>query len=61
MFGTGTGWPDFIVAAIMAALGTSGGLQILTYAWSEFQSIPEAVPANMPTAPPRPESGVKAG
>src|SRR4029077_5667376 len=25
VFGTGTGWPDIIVAAIMAALGFSGG------------------------------------
>jgi Co/Zn/Cd efflux system component len=45
VFGTGTGWPDIIVAAIMAALGISGGLQILTHAWSELRSIPEAVPA----------------
>ena len=45
VFGTGTGWPDIIVAAIMAALGTSGGLQILMHAWSELRSIPEAVPA----------------
>ena len=32
VFGTGTGWPDVIVAAIMAALGISGGLQIVRQA-----------------------------
>src|SRR3954470_2164023 len=45
VFGTGTGWPDIIVATIMAALGISGGLQILAHAWSELRSIPAAVPA----------------
>ena len=25
VFGTGTGWPDIVVASIMAALGISGG------------------------------------
>ena len=29
VFGTGTGWPDVIVAAIMARLGISGGWQIV--------------------------------
>ena len=29
VFGTGTGWPDVIVAAVMAALGISGGWQIV--------------------------------
>lgn len=32
VFGTGTGWPDIIVAAIMAALGLSGGWQIIRHA-----------------------------
>jgi Co/Zn/Cd efflux system component len=36
VFGTGTGWPDLIVAAIMAALGISGGWQIIRHARSEF-------------------------
>jgi Co/Zn/Cd efflux system component len=37
VFGTGTGWPDIIVAAIMAALGISGGVQIIRHAMSELQ------------------------
>jgi Co/Zn/Cd efflux system component len=36
VFGTGTGWPDIIVAAIMAALGISGGVQIIRHAISEL-------------------------
>src|SRR3954453_5879285 len=40
VFGTGTGWPDFIVAAIMAVLGISGGWQIVRQATVELRSIP---------------------
>lgn len=40
VFGTGTGWPDLIVAAIMAALGISGGWQIVRQALSELRSAP---------------------
>lgn len=36
VFGTGTAWPDLIVAAIMATLGVSGGLKIIRLAWSEL-------------------------
>lgn len=36
VFGTGTQWPDLAVAAIMAALGISGGLQILLQASREL-------------------------
>src|SRR5690606_34031725 len=32
VYGTGTGYPDIIVAAIMAALGISGGWQIIRQA-----------------------------
>lgn len=32
VFGTGTGWPDVIVAATMGALGLSGGLGIVRQA-----------------------------
>src|SRR3954454_19970136 len=38
VFGTGTGWPDIIVAAIMAALAISGGIQIIRHAMSELHS-----------------------
>ena len=37
VFGTGTGWPDFIVAAIMAALGISGGWQIMDHALADLR------------------------
>lgn len=38
VFGTGTGWPDVIVAAIMAALGLQGAWQIVRHAQSELQN-----------------------
>lgn len=36
VFGTGTAWPDLIVAGIMAALGISGGVQIVRQARAEL-------------------------
>ena len=36
VFGTGTAWPDLIVASIMAILGISGGLQIIRQARAEL-------------------------
>lgn len=36
VLGTGTQWPDLAVAAIMAALGVSGGLQIIVQAVREL-------------------------
>lgn len=36
VFGTGTAWPDLIVAGIMAALGISGGIQIIRQARNEL-------------------------
>ena len=36
VLGTGTGWPDVIVAAIMATLSLSGGWQIIRHALSEL-------------------------
>jgi Co/Zn/Cd efflux system component len=43
VFGTGTGWPDIIVAAIMAALGISGGIQIIRHAVSELHPSTAAI------------------
>ncbi len=37
VFGTGTAWPDLTVAAIMAALGISGGWQIVRHAHAELR------------------------
>ncbi|WP_363331322.1 cation transporter [Bosea sp. (in: a-proteobacteria)] len=36
VFGTGTGWPDIAVAAVLAALGISGGWQIIRQALREI-------------------------
>jgi Co/Zn/Cd efflux system component len=38
VFGSGTGWPDVIVAAIMGGLGVWGGWQIVSQARGELRS-----------------------
>jgi len=38
VFGSGTGWPDVIVAAIMGGLGLWGGWQIVNQSWRELRS-----------------------
>lgn len=38
VFGTGTAWPDLIVAAVLALLGISGGVQIIRQARSELRT-----------------------
>ena len=38
VFGTGTAWPDLIVAGILAALGISGGIQIIRQATGELRT-----------------------
>jgi Co/Zn/Cd efflux system component len=40
VFGTGTGWPDVIVAAIMGGLGLWGGWQVVAQAHAELSSAP---------------------
>ena len=40
VFGTGTAWPDLMVAAIMATLGISGGVKIVRLAWAELTDEP---------------------
>jgi Co/Zn/Cd efflux system component len=37
VFGTGTGWPDVIVAAVMAALALQGSVVVLRHAWAELR------------------------
>jgi Co/Zn/Cd efflux system component len=49
VFGTGTGWPDVIVAAIMGGLGLWGGWQIITQARVELRS-PEVAAFGVPAA-----------
>ena len=38
VFGTGTAWPDLIVAAIIAGLGITGGVQIIRQAMREISA-----------------------
>jgi Co/Zn/Cd efflux system component len=40
VFGTGTGWPDVIVAAIMGGLGLWSGRQIVNQARGELRTAP---------------------
>ncbi|MDA8232656.1 MAG: cation transporter [Magnetospirillum sp.] len=43
VFATGSGWPDFAVAGVMASLALSGAAQVLRHALTELRSV--AVPA----------------
>ncbi|WP_207479640.1 cation transporter [Arenibaculum pallidiluteum] len=38
VFGTGTGWPDLVVAAILAYLATTGAVQIIRQSWHEIRA-----------------------
>jgi Co/Zn/Cd efflux system component len=40
VFGTGTGWPDVIVAAIMAGIGLQGAAQVIRHALEELRPKP---------------------
>jgi Co/Zn/Cd efflux system component len=40
VFGTGTGWPDLIVAAVMAMLALQGAATVIRQARSELRSAP---------------------
>src|SRR6266540_1140890 len=40
VFGTGTGWPDVVVAAIMAGLALQGSVLVLRQAWGELGHRP---------------------
>jgi Co/Zn/Cd efflux system component len=43
VFGTGTGWPDVIVAAILGGLGLWGGSRIVSQAGGELRREQRAV------------------
>lgn len=45
VFGTGTGWPDIVVAAVMAVLALQGAVIVLRQASSELQAGVYDVPA----------------
>jgi Co/Zn/Cd efflux system component len=44
VFGTGAGWPDIAVAAIMATLALQGAVVVIRRAADEFRSPPHAPP-----------------
>jgi Co/Zn/Cd efflux system component len=44
IFGTGTGWPDVIVAAILGGLGLWGGWQIVSQGCRELRSSHRRTP-----------------
>lgn len=46
VFGTGTGWPDVIVAAIMAALALQGAAVVVRQAAAELRSAASSRPAS---------------
>ena len=43
VFGTGSAWPDLIVASIMAGLALTGGFQVFRHAIAELKSVPIVV------------------
>ena len=43
VFGTGSAWPDLIVATIMAGLALTGGAQVLRQALDELKAMPRGV------------------
>jgi Co/Zn/Cd efflux system component len=45
VLGTGTGWPDVIVAAIMAGLAVQGAWVVLSQSWTEIRISTSPVPA----------------
>jgi Co/Zn/Cd efflux system component len=47
VFGTGTGWPDLIVAAIMATLALQGASIVVRNARQELQSSPAQIAAGI--------------
>ncbi|WP_274629758.1 cation transporter [Arvimicrobium flavum] len=44
VWGTATGWPDLIVAAVMAGLFLTSSYQILRQAWAEYRLESSALP-----------------
>jgi Co/Zn/Cd efflux system component len=43
VFGTHSGWPDVIVASIMAGLGLQGAYQVIRHALEELRPTPSAI------------------
>jgi Co/Zn/Cd efflux system component len=47
VFGTGTGWPDVVVAAVMAMLALQGAATVMRQARSELRSDARMMPATL--------------
>src|SRR5215217_5992525 len=45
VFGTGTGWPDIVVAAVMASLALQGAWVVVRQALAELRSVPVPIAA----------------
>jgi Co/Zn/Cd efflux system component len=45
VFGTGTGWPDVIVAGMMAALAIQGAIKVIRHSLAELSSVHALSPA----------------
>ena len=45
VFGTGRGWPDIIVATIMAMLALQGAVTVLRQSRGELRSLSHTAPA----------------
>jgi Co/Zn/Cd efflux system component len=48
VFGTGTAWPDLLVAGILAGLGLWGGYQIVRHALDDLRSYQRAIGTAVP-------------
>lgn len=48
VWGTASGWPDLVVASVMAGLFLSSAVQILRQAWQEYTAGPLPLPASRP-------------
>lgn len=48
VFGTGSGWPDIVVAALMAVLALSGAHDIVRRARLELRAVPDSAQASTP-------------
>ena len=40
VFGTGSGWPDLAVAAVMGVLALTAARAVIQQAWAELPSVP---------------------
>ena len=43
VFGTGNGWPDLVVAAVMAVLALTAARSVIQQAWTELRPLPAQV------------------